>query len=132
MSSLVSRAEIFCWVLAGRRSRSLRLLVGQIRVSVQKARTSLSWSRQNSSRVRPGRWAVELRGPGIGRTSARPTRVAWRNSLISGSAVGAGIAGRSVSRASCQAWITPAQRALGLLGPRRAGVRLRGVGEVSE
>ena len=76
MSSLVSRPEIFCWVLEGRRSRSLRLLVGQMRVSVQKARTSPSWSRQNSSRVRPGGWAVERAGPGLGRTSARPTRMA--------------------------------------------------------
>jgi hypothetical protein len=67
MSSLVSRPEIFCWVLAGRRSRSLRLLVGQIRVSVQKARTSLSWSRQNSSRVRP----VPL-GGGAARAGDRP------------------------------------------------------------
>ncbi len=107
MSSLVSRPEIFCWVLVGRGSRSLMLLVGQIRVSVQKARTSFSWSRQNSSRVRPGGWAVELRGPGLGQTSARPTRMAWRNSLISGSARGAGIAVCSVSRASWQAWIRP-------------------------
>jgi hypothetical protein len=33
MSSLVSLPEIFCWVLVGRRSRSLMLLVGHTRVS---------------------------------------------------------------------------------------------------
>ncbi len=39
VSSLVSRPEIFCCVLVGRRSRSLMLFVGQIRVSEQKPRT---------------------------------------------------------------------------------------------
>ena len=129
MSSLVSRPEIFCWVLEGRRSRSLRLLVGQMRVSAQNPRTSPSWSRQNSSRARPGGWAVVLRGPGLGRTWARPTRMAWRNSLISGGCWDrrqVGVAG--VVPGVDQA----AQRALGLLGPRRARARLRGVGEVPQ
>jgi hypothetical protein len=119
MSSLVSRPEIFCWILAGRRPRSLMLLVGQIRVSVQNRRTSPSWSRQNSSRARPGGWAVELRGPGLGPTSWSPTRMAWRNSLISGSATGAGVAGVACLVSGVD---QAAQRTLGLFGPHRVGV----------
>ena len=85
MISLVSRPEIFCWVLVGRSPRSLMLLVGQIRVSVTNSRTSVSRSRQNSSRTRPGGCLVLLRGPGLAGTSASPTRTAWRKELISGS-----------------------------------------------
>jgi hypothetical protein len=107
MSSLVSRPEIFCWVLVGRRPRSLMLLVGQIRVSVQNRRTSPSWSRQNSSSARPGGWAVELRGPGLGRTSWSPTWMAWRNSLISGWRTSSAMSVCPVSRAWFQAWISP-------------------------
>src|SRR6266567_5065836 len=59
-SSLVSRPEIFCWVLTGRTPRSLMLFVGQIAVSSQNRVTSSGRSRQNSSRSRPGRWAVLL------------------------------------------------------------------------
>src|SRR5271165_4242878 len=63
-SSLVSRPEIFCWVLVGRTPRSLMLFVGQIMVSVVNWSTSSSRSRLNSSRSRPGCWAVEFLGPG--------------------------------------------------------------------
>ncbi len=102
----MSRPEIFCWVLVGRRSRSLMLFVGQTRVSEQN-RSTVSRSRQNSSRSRPGSCLVELRGPGTHVTSDRPTRMAWRKLSISGSPMSDAMSGRSVSRAWFQAWISP-------------------------
>ena len=60
VSLLVSWPDIFCWVFSGRTPRSLVLFVGQIRVSVVNRSTS-SWRfLQNSSRSRPGCWAVEF------------------------------------------------------------------------
>ena len=99
--------EIFCWVLVGRTPRSLMLFVGQIRVSVANRSTSSSRSRQNSSRSRPGCWAVEFLGPGMRGTADRPTATARRNSVTSGAAVSPGIAARPLSRAWFQAWIRP-------------------------
>ena len=65
VSWLVRRPEIFCWVFSGRTPRSLMLFVGQIVVSRVNRRTSSWRSRQNSSRSRPGCWAVECFGPGM-------------------------------------------------------------------
>src|SRR3974377_1039441 len=64
-SSLVSRPEIFCWVLVGRTPRSLILFVGHTVVSRVKRSTSCSRSRQNSSRSSAGGGAAGVLGGGV-------------------------------------------------------------------
>ena len=132
VSSLVSRPEIFCWVLVGRTPRSLMLFVGQIRVSVVNRSTSSSRSRQNSSRSRPGCWAVEFFGPGMRGTADRPTVTARRNSVISGSGRVGGDRGQAVVAGDVPGVDQAAQRPLRLGGPVRVRVGLGGVLVVPE
>jgi hypothetical protein len=60
----IGRPDIFGWVLSGRTPRSEMFFVGQILVSQPNRRTSGWRSRLNSSRSRPGCWAMAGFGPG--------------------------------------------------------------------
>jgi hypothetical protein len=131
-SSLVSRPEIFCCVLVGRRSRSLMLFVGQIRVSKQKRRTSFSRSRQNSSSSRPGllRGGVARAGHPRHLRQADPDgaaefggqRVAERLGDLGHACGAGGVPGADQA----------AQGALRLDRPMLVGIDLFGVGEVTQ
>ena len=97
----------FLLVFTGRTPRSLMLFAGQILVSSQNRVTSACRSRQNSSRSRPGCWAVVFFGPGTRGTFEHPARTAWRNSCSSGYRMPGGISGWPVPRPACQARIRP-------------------------
>ena len=98
-----------------------RSFVGQIRVSRANRSTSSWRSRQNSSRSRPGCWAVECFGPGMRGTPESPASTAWRNSRISGSAIGGGISGWPHSRAACQERISPRSARCACTGQMASG-----------
>src|SRR5215204_4275371 len=70
---LVSRPEIFCWILDGRRSRSAWFEVGGTRRSWAKRSTSAGRSRRTSSSSRalrsPGRVSAE---EGVGQPDQHP------------------------------------------------------------
>ena len=118
--------EILSWVLTGRRSRSLPLLVNGTARSVVKSRIWSSRSRMRCSRFRV---LVCLR-PSLGRCWARPTSTACRYRSSGSAARSAGIAVRPWSWAVLAggpvrpARCGPGRASAGRGGPARRGGQL--------
>jgi hypothetical protein len=96
MSSLVSRPEIFCWVLTGRPPRSEMLFVGQIRVSEQNRVTVLLAVAAEFQQV--------------------PAWVLGGGRLRAGDAAHIGEPGQHGVAELAQQWVPDARRDLGLAG----------------
>lgn len=93
---------MFCWILAGRRSRSAWLEVGGTRRSWAKRSTSSSRSRRTSNN------SLALRCPGLVAwpvVSDSPTFTSSRKVLISVSRMASSTAWRPTSRARLAWWI---------------------------